>query len=132
MAQFLAHLVCVATETMRRAATLRDQRRELGRNGVKACVRALIVGLGGKCYNLSEGRPGWKRPAGLPDLWVMFTRPNALAFWVETKTRGGEQSAEQVEFQNKCYLCGVMYVVGGEAEVRALLERHGLLKVGVA
>ena len=113
--------------------------RELGRRGVKAQVRALLESIGARVYNLSEAKPGWKRPAGLPDLWVMLPRVSrawvnlprvSRAFWVETKGRHGRQSAAQQDFEDMSYRCGVDYVSGGEPEVRAYLVRYGILKEG--
>ena len=103
--------------------------RELGRHGVKAQVRALLVSVGARVYNLSEGKPGWKRPAGLPDLLVFLPRIRRVLF-IETKTPRGRVSDEQSAFALSCAQCGISHVIGGESEVRSYLVRCGVLKEG--
>lgn len=103
--------------------------RELGRRGVKAQVRALLESVGGTVHNLSEGKPRWKRPAGLPDLLVFLPRVRRVLF-IETKTPRGRVSDAQSAFALSCAQCGISHVIGGEPEVRAYLQRIGVLKEG--
>ena len=103
--------------------------RELGRKGVKASVRQLLESVSARVYNLSEGKPRWKRPAGLPDLLVFLPRVRRALF-IETKTPRGRVSDAQSAFALNCSVCGISHVIGGESEVRAYLVRCGVLKEG--
>jgi hypothetical protein len=97
-------------------------------NDLEKIVQGKVVKLyklaGCSVYSLSQARAS-KQTEGLPDLWIMAPAVRA-AWWMETKSATGKQSVAQRDFQARCLLSGVSYVLGGLEDAQAKLVSVGL------
>lgn len=111
----------VAEYTVQRIAE-NDDRME---KQIQSDVRKLYIAFGCTVYSLSQARASKQSP-GLGDLYVIHRRLR-VAFWHETKTPSGNQSAPQRDFEEWNRDADVTVVVGG------LVAAGGqLIKIGAA
>jgi hypothetical protein len=97
-------------------------------NDLEKIVQRKVVRLyalaGCAVYSLSQARAS-KQTEGLPDLWIMAPTVRA-AWWHEVKSAKGKQTPTQRDFQARCLLSGISYVLGGLEDAEAKLMSVGL------
>jgi hypothetical protein len=95
----------------------------------QAEIAKMARAYGFKVRNLSQYRPS-KVSTGIADL-ILIHEARGIGLWWETKRQvGGEQSADQAEFEADCRLVGWTYRMGHRFDFARYLLNLGLAEPG--